>query len=568
MKHHRCRLLFAAFCLLAPALADVAVAAAPNPKKTRLVVLIVIDQLRADYLTHFADHFGPNGFRRLTRGGAHFVNAYFSYGASATAPGHATISTGRIPRQHGIVANKWYLEPDARGAQYAVSDARCQMVPAPATGKGKGRSPRSLIGPTLGDQIKVSDIRSRVFSVSLKDRAAILMGGHMADGAFWWDLRTGHFVSSTYYAATLPDYIARLNKQNVADRYVGKSWHRLLDAAAYAGCRPINPAWPGYLAGLGPTFPHVLPAVVGRPRYPFYAALWTTPFGNDLVLDAAEQILTHEKLGRGPAVDMLCISLSANDLVGHFFGPDSPEVMDVTVQTDRQIAGLLNKLDEQVGLEHCLIALTGDHGVTSTPAMTQELRLGGGRVDLKGLSKQLDKRLRRWLGPAAKSMEGRRIVSGTELPWVYLDRSLLERLGAKQRRGLINQAAEFFRGVDGVAKVFTADELSGPMPAPADLHRYLAWRCYNAERSGQVYLQLAPYWYKADNKIAGHSSGFNHDRHVPILLFGPRMVPGRYFSPAKPSDIAVTLAAVLGIEPPLDATGDVLYEALDHRPMD
>ena len=172
------------------------------------------------------------------------------------------------------------------------------------------------------------------------------------------------------------------------------------------------------------------------------------------------------------------------------------------------------------------------------------------------------------LGPAADGKEGTRIVSSVDLPWVYLNRSVFDRLGESGRHNLINEAAEFLRGVDGIAAVYTAEELSGPRPLAAGGHRELAWRCYYPERSGQLYIQLRPYWYKVDNKIAGHTSGSNHDRHVPIILNGPRILPGRYFSPAKPSDIAVTLAAILGIEPPLDATGLVLHEALDSRPAE
>lgn len=542
-------------------LPSAALAAGSSQKETRLVVLIVVDQLRADFITRFATHFGEDGFRRLTRDGAHFVNAYYSYGSSATAPGHATISTGRIPRQHGIVGNTWYLAGSSQGA---VADELCTSVPP---GEGQGRSPRNLIGQTLGDQIKVSDVRSRVFSVSLKDRAAVFMGGHAADLALWWDLRTGDFVSSTYYGAELPPYVVEFNGAHVTDGFSGRQWRRLLKDEAYAGCHPINRAWPGGARGLGPAFPHVLPTVEGESDYAFHSALWCTPFGNDLVFDMAERILKQEELGRRPAVDMLCIGLSSNDLCGHYYGPESPEVMDMTVQTDRQIAAFLSTLEDQVGLDHCLIALTGDHGVTTVPPLAQEMKLGGGRLDLKDIRNRLDGRLKRMLGLEADGADGQSIVSGVNLPWVYLDPSVLGGLSEDRRRGLIHEAAVFLRGIEGIEAVYTDDELSGPTPSPTDGHRYLAWRCYHPERSGQLYVQLRPFWYKVDNKIAGHTSGSNHDRHVPIILYGPRIRPGRYFSPARPSDIAVTLAAILGIEPPSDATGVVLHEALDTRPQ-
>lgn len=537
-----------------------------SEKDVKLVVLVVVDQLRADLVTRFSTHFGDDGFRRLMRDGAHFVNAYFSYGSSATAPGHATISTGRIPRQHGIVANKWYINPDAQWAEYAVDDPNCRFVPSRSNGKNGARSPHRLIGPALGDQIKISDARSRVFSVSLKDRAAIFMAGHSPNGVFWWDLRNGHFVSSSYYCEALPAYIAELNQQGIANRYAGKAWRRLLSEDAYTGRHAVAASWSNY-ANLGHTFPHKLPTVSDRPSYGYYAALWCTPFGNDLVLDAVQRILANEKLGQDSAVDLLCVGFSSNDLCGHQFGLDSPETMDMTVQTDRQIGRLLKMLDRQVGLDRCIIALTGDHGATTTPSLTKSLRLGGEYLDLKPLGERLNDRLQRHFDAADGDHASQRIVLGIDLPWVYLNRPLLAQLDQERRKKLLADAAELLRATDGIANVFTQEELTGTMPAAEDVYRWLAWRCYHPERSGQLYMQLEPYWYKVDNKISGHNMGFNHDRHVPIFVTGPRIRPGRYFSPAMPCDIAVTIAALLGIEPPLDAIGRILHEAIDTTPV-
>ncbi|MCG8405825.1 MAG: alkaline phosphatase family protein [Phycisphaerales bacterium] len=531
----------------------------------RLVVFIVVDQLRADLVTRFSQHFGDDGFRRLMRDGAHFVNAYFSYGSSATAPGHATISTGRIPRQHGIVANKWYLKPNAQRAEYAVDDENCRFVPSRADGRTGARSPHRLIGPALGDQIKISDARSRVFSVSLKDRAAIFMGGQRPDGAFWWDLRTGHFISSSYYCEELPDYVTALNARNTADQYAGKNWSRLLSAEDYAGRHGVGASWSNY-ANLGHSFPHTLPTVGDGSGYGFYSALWCTPFGNDLVLDVVERVLANEKLGRGSAVDMLCVGFSSNDLCGHQFGLDSPEAMDMTIQTDRQVGRLLKMLDQQIGLNRCIVALAGDHGATSSPSLTKKLGLGGEYLDLKALGDELNIRLQRHFDSTDGEPTNHKIVRAVNLPWVYLNRQLLAKLYRGHRRELLVDAADFLRATDGIANVFTEGELTGPMPAAEDVHRWLAWRCYHPERSGQLYMQLKPYWYKVDNKISGHNMGFNHDRHVPIMITGPRIQPGRYFSPAMPCDIAVTVAALLGIEPPLDAVGRVLHEAVDTAP--
>ncbi|MFQ5430343.1 MAG: alkaline phosphatase family protein [Phycisphaerae bacterium] len=538
----------------------------PDDHRPRLVVLIVVDQLRADYLTRFERFFGDDGFKRLMRKGAHFTNAYFSYGASVTASGHATISTGRIPRQHGITTNRWFTDPKATDWRAAIDDDVVRSVPGEPDEPAPGRSPKWLIGPALGDQMKVSDARSRVFSIALKDRAAIFMGGRRPDGVFWWDRRTGRFMSSTYYCEKLPEEVAAFNRDRVADRYFGKSWARLLPAEAYAGCRPVHPDWPGNFCRLGPTFPHVLPSSGDGPDARFYNALWCTPFGNDLVLDLVERIVTHRKLGAGPATDLLCVGFSSNDLCGHYFGPDSPETLDMTVQTDRQLARLLAMLDRTVGLGRCVVTLTADHGATTAPCLARELGQGGGYIDPGALVDRLNAQLTARFPSGATGDTDPRLVLGIEPPWVYLNTSRLDGLDARRRARLLAAAAEALRTTDGIAEVFTADELAGAAPSREDTHRRLAWRCYHPGRSGQLYVRLKDYWYKTGKKIAGHTNGFNHDRHVPILITGPRVRPGRYFSAARPCDIAVTLAAILGIEPPLDATGRVLAEAFDTRP--
>lgn len=531
-----------------------------DPPKVRLVVLLVVDQLRADYLTRFGPHFGEDGFALLTKRGAHFLNAHYSYGATSTAPGHATIATGRLPRQHGIVSNEWHLDPESATDQSAVDDPKCELIGLPPGQRGLGRSPRNLIGPALGDQMKLMDRRTRVFGVSLKARSAILPAGKKPDGAFWWNDTDGGFLSSTYYFQKPPAYIEDYNQTRWTDRYAGQEWKLLLPEAAYAGCQPDAEPWIPANFPLGATFPHKLPAVAGeRPDKTFYTMLYCTPFGNELVLEIARRILVEEKLGQGPAPDLLCVSLSSNDACGHVFGPDSPEVMDITLCTDRQLAAFFKLLDEQVGLKHCLIALSADHGVTSVSHVTKPLELGGGRLNLRRVKKALNTAL----AETGISMpNGHEHILGIQPPWVYFDRSI-QKLDAEKRDKLLEAGARALRQIEGVAEVFTANELAGPPPARDDLYRWLAWRCYHPQRSGELYMQISPHWYEEGGDAAGHSAGFSYDRHVPIALFGPGVRPGRYFAPADPLDIVPTLAALLGIEPPLNPAGRVLNEALE-----
>lgn len=543
------RILIAA--CLALGVAPEAASATTPPERPRLVVVIIVDQLRADFLTRFEPHFVEGGFRRLMRGGVFYPNAYFSYGSSATAPGHATVATGRLPRDHGIVANKWFIEPGKTLGQSAVHDPDVRLVGVDKQHAAGAPSPRHLIGPTLGDQLKLTDRRSRVFSIALKDRSAVFMGGRRPDGAFWYDRHAGRLVTSTYYADRLPPYVRAFNSAGWCDRFAGQTWSKLLPDNAYAGCRPPDPAWLTGDGGIGKSFPHALPDQPGRA---LNSALLATPFGNDIVLEIARRILTNEKLGSDDSPDLLWIGLSANDYCGHLFGPESPEVLDITVRTDRQIGAFLDVLDETVGLDQCIIALTADHGVTTAPQQARAMGLGGDLIDLEALRADLNRRLRETLGSLG---DDRDYILGINLPWVYLDRELA-RGGAPARAVVLRAAQKLMRDTEGIAEVVTAHELVGPEPPASQPTRRLAWRCHRTGRAGELYVRLEPYWYKAKGNFAGHTVGTAHDRHVPILIAGPGVEPRRVLTEADPVDIPVTLAALLGIEPPLGATGRVL----------
>lgn len=540
------------------------ISSAASASEPKLVVLIVVDQLRGDLVTRFEREFSQDGFRRLEAGGALFVNAHYSYASSETAPGHASVGTGRIPRYHGIVANKWFPEDAGPNGVHAVADPQSRPVPQLPQSTTVGASPWQLIGPGLGDQLKLSDRRSRVFSVALKDRAAIFMAGKRPNAAFWWDLSTGQFISSTWYCDSLPEYVKAFNVDRPGNRWAGKKWELLLPEANYDGCHPFDPTWMSHPA-FGPTFPHALPTFNPEKPRDYYFALWCTPFGNELVIDLAERILKSEQLGCGQAVDMLCIGLSSNDLVGHYFGPDSIETKDMTVQTDRQLARLLKSIDETVGLKRCLIALTGDHGASSTPLLSQKLGLGGGIFDIPAVEARLNDQLQSFFPTPRFGDPPHQIVVSLDMPWCYLNRRLMATLSESTRQQAMQRVVAVLKEYEGVSDVYLATDLSGPMPSKDEQSRYLAWRCCKPGRSGDFFVQLAPFWYKTDDKISGHDCGTNQDRHVPIYIYGPRIRPGRYFTEADPCDIAPTLAALLGVEAPLNATGRVLHEAIDTR---
>lgn len=537
-----------------------AAASEPDPPRPRLVVLLVIDQFRCDLLTRFETHYGAGGFRRLLDQGAFFANAYYSFGATATAAGHATLGSGRLPRDHGVVSNEWF-PPEGGDKRVAVADPQTRLVGIPGASDGRGRSPRVFQGHALGDQLRLSDARSRAYGIALKDRAAILPVGPSADGAFWYDSRSGAIVSSSYYGSELPPELRQFNDERWVNRFAGSAWEPLLPPEAYAGTHAVGEDWVPIFAAYGHRFPHPLPGPREQPAAGYYSLVEATPFGNDIVLEAAQRLIRGQKLGQGPAVDLISIGFSSNDIVGHYFGPESPEVLDITVRSDRQLADLLGFLDQTVGVGAYLLALTADHGVTSSPHLTRNLNVPADFIDFRKLATLLNEKLNRQLGRAASSDP---LVLGTEVPWLFCS-SEFKQIDAQQQGALSRTVVETLRGTTGIADVYTAAELAGPPPSRDDRERWLAWRSYHPQRGGSFYLLVAPYYYEVDDKIAGHSMGFTHDRHVPIVMLGPGVRAGRYFTPADPLDIVPTIAALLGVEPPLGAAGRILHEALDAR---
>lgn len=548
-------------CSLCLTLGPVAVAgderqAASRPK---LVVLFMIDQLRADYLSRFDGLLGPDGFHRLERDGAWFTNANYSYVPTATAAGHASVATGRLPRQHGIAMNQWFQKPGAEQSQGAAWDDSVRLIGLPDAKKA-GASPHNQIGPALGDELKLADRRSRVYSVAIKDRAAIYMAGKRPDGVYWWNLDTGRFISSTYYTDALPAVVQAFDDEKWADHFRGAKWERLLPDEAYAGCYPYLPEWTTEHAATA-KLPITLPTE-DQPTRKYYAAVEASPFGNELVFELASRLLEAEKLGRGPAADMLCVSLSSFDIAGHFYGPQSEHMLDFFVRTDRQLAEFLRRLDQCVGPGNWLLALTGDHGVTPIPQIAQQLNLGGGQIELAKLRTDLNAELNRKFGAALGSKELARPIT---VPWIDF-RDEFGRLEPDLRSEVLDAAVEFLQRQPGIGPVITADELRESAPEGSDdVEKRLVWRGFFDGRSGQIFFQVKPYWYEKSEDLAGHSFGFSYDRHVPILLCGPGLQPGRYAAAADPLDIAPTLANLLGIEPPLDYAGRVLSEALRTR---
>lgn len=500
----------------------------------RLILLIAVDQFRFDYLTRFRSDYTA-GIKRLLTDGAVFTNANLEHYPTVTAVGHATMLSGATPAASGIVGNDWF-DRDTGANVTSVSDPAVKPVGSPT---GAAASPRRLLVSTVGDELKMASPATkgapdapRVFGVSLKDRSAILPVGRGADAAYWWDTKTGSFVSSTYYFADVPEWVRAFNDRKSADTHVGAAWTALATPSV------------------------ALKQLPKEPGAALYDAVYASPFGNEAVFAFADQLLVREQLGQRNTTDLLSVSFSSNDSVGHTHGPDSPQVRDISVRTDRTIGQLLARVDKLVGLQHTLVAFTTDHGVAPVPESLQERSLPGGRLTSKELFDPIQ------LALAARFGEGKWIL-GTAGSSPYLNYALMETLQldpSEVRRVAADAAAKIPR----VARVYTRDQLlRGQVPNDRIGTRVV--RSYNAQRSGDLEIILEPYWMRQATGTT-HGTPYSYDAHIPLILMGRRIKAGEYSQAVALNDLAPTISTLVGVEMPAASSGRVLTEVL--RPVE
>lgn len=535
-------------------------AAAAQPRRPRLVLLIAVDQFRYDYLERFGDLFGAGGLRRLTRDGASWAECNYDHVPTETAPGHATMLTGAWPSETGIIANLWYDRTEGK----SIENVRDDSVRLLGGGEGEqASSPRNLLASTLGDQLKLATAgRARVVGVSSKNRAAILPAGRMADAAYWYSTQTGAFVSSTYYFDKLPDWAASFNAARPADKFFGAKWERLLPAAEYERRAGRDDApWEKGSDNRAFVFPYVVDGGLKAPGPAFYGALDYSPYSNDLVLAFAEAALVNEKLGADEDADVLTVSFSANDIVGHRYGPYSHEAMDMTLRVDRQIARLLEIVDARVGLANTVVAFTADHGVAPTPEQAAAEGLPGGRVKPADILTAVRNRISaRYVKPGSKDTTADYVQTFSNYQ-IYFNRAALERDGVSVEE-IERVAGEAVLTVPGISRYFTRTQLLAAAVSPDDEVARRVLHGYNQKRSGDVVvIQEAFKYISSTTGGATHGAPYTYDTHVPLVIMGGGLAPGRYLQPATPADIAPTLARILNVEPPSNATGRVLGEA-------
>jgi predicted AlkP superfamily pyrophosphatase or phosphodiesterase len=537
--------------------ANVSRAASSRP---RLVLLIAVDQFRYDYLERFGDLFAAGGIRRLLRDGASWAECNYDHVPTETAPGHATMLTGAWPSETGIIANDWFDRSEGKRVNNVQDDS------AHALGGGAGEaaaSPHNLLASTLGDELKLAtNNRSRVVGVSVKNRAAILPAGRMADAAYWYSTQTGEFISSTYYFERLPLWVARFNSARPADKFFGAKWERLLPTAEYerrAG--PDDAPWERGDGKMSTIFPHVIDGGLEKPGPAFYDALDYSPFSNDLLLSFTEAALAGERLGEDSDTDVLTVSFSANDIVGHRFGPYSQEVMDITLRVDRQIARLLDFVDERVGLGNTVVVFTADHGVAPSPEQSTAMHLPGGRVKASDVLAAVRRGIRERYVRAADKDTTADYVQTFSNGQVYFNRAALVRDGVRTEE-IERVAGEAALSVPGISRYFTRTQLVSGAVSSTDAVARRVLHGYNPKRSGDVVVIQEAYKYLADYvTVATHGAPYTYDTHVPLVIMGAGLKAGRYLNPSTPADIATTFARLLNIQAPSNATGRVLSEA-------
>ncbi len=523
--------------------------------KPKLILQITIDQMRGDFPMRYKDRLGEGGFRYLMEKGTHYINAHFQHADTETPIGHAALFTGTYPAYNGIVAGNWFDMDKGKVIYNCEDDRYPEIGKKPA--KGKGRAPTNLLSSTIGDELVISNnSQSRMFSVSIKDRGAILPGGHTGK-AFWYSKSDGSFVSSTYYYKKYPGWVKKWKAKKLADKYKDRSWELLHDVSTYVFGKDDDRPFEVDMFGLGTTFPH---PVKGNSKY-FYASLIATPFGDELTADFAKTLMKAEKLGQGKHTDFMAISFSVTDYIGHLFGPSSLEAEDNVLRVDRLLADLFRFIDDQVGLDQTLIIVSADHGMSEAPEYMQNLGFEVGRLTSETIVK----------GTIKNALKARLdvpedVIRLYEHPYVYLNEEEIKKTKYSVAEVETAVAEEIIK-IPGMIGALTRTDLIKGSFAPTPVNMTIL-NNFHLKRSGHVHVIADQFWYfyyqmETTTKIAAiHCSPWTYDTYVPLFFAGHGIPSQRIARPVTPYDIAATIATCLEIKPPSGSVGIPLVEVL------
>lgn len=525
-------------------------------KKPKLVVGIVVDQMRREYLDRFYDRFGEDGFRRMMQEGFDVRNGHYNYFPTVTGPGHASVYTGTTPAIHGIIGNSWY-DRNAKKSVNCVEDPAWKPVGNP---EGNGDvSPSRLLSTTITDELELATQgRAKVIGISFKDRGAVLPAGHMPDGAYWYDGGTGTFITSTYYMTQLPAWVQNFNKLGLADKYLNQEWKPLLPLEQYSASGKDDTPYETVFKGMSAsTFPYDLKTL--RKQNGNFGMLVNTPFGNDLLTEFAKAALTGEKMGLGDETDFLTISYSSTDAVGHRLGPNAVEVEDMYLRLDRNIADLLSFLDRHVGNGNYLVFLTADHAVSNVAQELIDNRIPAGYFSVSQVREGLKKYLAQYFPEKdlIEHINDHHIFFNTDLFDTNPRNSGIDLLIASE---LITR---YLMTYDGVVNVFTESVLRNARYDEQGI-KGMVVRGHHPRRSGDIVYVLDQGWYASDNKVGStHGSPYTYDTHVPILFYGSGIKKGSTVRYHTVTDIAPTLSMILRVKFPSGCTGQPIAELFE-----
>lgn len=514
--------------------------------RPKLVVGIVVDQMRWDFLYRYYDRYeASGGFKRLVNQGFTCENTFIPYAPTITACGHACVYTGSVPAINGITGNGWWDRAEGRSV-YCVEDKSVQTVGA--TGSAGEMSPKNLLATTITDELRLAtNFRSKTIGVAIKDRGAILPAGHAANGAFWYDGKSGKWISSTYYGKELPSWVNTFNDKKLPDQYFEKGWNTLYPINTYVQSTADQKEYESRPLGSSAAgFPYELKRFIGNN----YGAISSTPYGNTFTLEMAKAALQGEQLGKGNFTDFLAVSLSSPDYIGHSFGPNSIETEDGYLRLDKDLGAFLNHLDQQVGKGQYLVFLTADHGVAHVPGFMKENKLPGGTFDDGAWMRKMNADLN------VKFGQDKLILSMYNYQ-VHLNYALMDSADIDEE-DVVKMITRTLRKEEAVANVFETADIS-----ETTLNATVKERITNGifyPRSGDIQFVLKPGYIDGGKTGTTHGLWNPYDAHIPLVFYGWNVKPGKTNRETYMNDIAPTIAAMLRIQMPSGSVGKVITE--------
>jgi len=520
------------------------------PTKTKLVVGIVVDQMRYDYLTRYDSRFGEGGFKRMIQEGFNFKNNYFDYVPTYTAPGHASVYTGTTPKYHGIISNDWYDRTTGEMI-YCVDDDNCNALGTKS--KDGQKSPSRMMVTSFADQNRLhTQFRGKTIGIAIKDRGAILPAGHTASGAYWFiGGAEGNWVTSDFYMDQLPSWVVSFNNERHPDDYL-TVWDTAEDISTYLQSGPdLNPFEGGFKGKATPTFPYDLKNLSSQNKG--YDILKTTPFGNSLTTDFAIAAILGESLGADEVTDVLTVSYSSTDYIGHNFGVNAVETEDTYIRLDRDLERLFTFLDERVGQGSYTVFLTADHGAVQVPNYLKSVKIPAGYIDMDLMKTALTEYM------VSEYGQGNWIDNISNFQ-VFLNRKLISERNL-ELTSVQENLANFAQNLPQVFETYTANDMTTSYFEEGLAHKLQ--KGFSESRSGDVIIALNPsHIAKYSETGTTHGSGFQYDTHVPLLFFGAGIAHGSTFEPSLIEDIAPTITSMLGVAQPNGVSGQVLVKAL------